>query len=77
MEEWTSKTKDDKPEQFTLPYSEAKKKGTLSLPRERIEVGHGFCPLATQEELDKYVKNFKPLVKRAIGKLHTNDRVNL
>lgn len=60
-----------------LPYSETKHKGELSIPRDRIREGQGFCPLANQEIFNQYVKNFKPLVKKAIGKLHTNDRVNM
>ena len=50
--------------------------GELSIPRERIEEGTGFCPLATQGELSNFVKNFVPLVQRSIGVLHTNDRKN-
>ena len=77
MEEITDANKLLIPEAFVLPYSETKKKDAKSDVRERIELGNGFCPLATQEELDTYVKNFKPLVEHAIGKLHTNDRANL
>jgi len=77
MEEITPENKNNIPKAFVLPYSETGKKDEVSDVRERIELGNGFCPLATQEELDTYVKNFKPLVEHAIGKLHTNDRANL
>jgi hypothetical protein len=77
MEEITSANIKNVPKPFTLPYSETKKKDAKSDARERIAEGNGFCPLVTQDELDNYVKNFKPLAAHAIGKLHTNDRANL
>jgi hypothetical protein len=47
MEEITPENKDKIPKPFMLPYSETKKKGEMSMIRERIALGNGFCPLAT------------------------------
>lgn len=76
MEEITPETKNNPAQSYTLPYQQTGVMNLTSIPRERIEQGLGFCPLATQEVLDNFVKNYKPMVQRAIGVLHTNDRNN-
>ena len=77
MEEITDENKNTPVQEFKLPYSETGVMGLMSIPRDRIEQGRGYCPLVTQNELNEFVLHFKPLVKSAIGILHTNDRANL
>ena len=39
--------------------------------------GEGFCPFPSQEELDKYIENKKPIIDAMPGVLQTDDRDNL
>lgn len=68
---------DDDDESPPLIFHYQIEEGITPIPRKKIGKGLGYCPIPSQEELDRFIGNFTQLTGNATDLIHTNDRTNL
>ena len=67
----------DDEEEPPLIFYDQIEQGIEPIPRKKIEKGTGYCPIPSQEELNRFIGNFVTMAEKAPEIIHTNDRLNM